>query len=397
MMALQGIFQGEVFPYALYLTLGLFLLPPISKIMSDKIEIWNNKNVRRGTYVALILMTGLFMKNDKETKSQAKNTTKNEISSYQSYLDSVQKNIANFSEEKLASRKEKIDNLERTQTYKLLKDSSVVSSEFLPLFTAINYGVRGTNTDNGFSLTQTQANIIKKMPNGKDKLDFVVNSIILSTPNKGGFTKELIQIFNNYKQKYKLYGVPSRMYDKDGKNEEKITSSYDMSAIFYLIKPSNELLDKIYEAHKKGISKWLKENKNEKYMYEYLATKKGYMNYVKRVYPDSPYILKVDYEVTANQLYRAYDNNEISADNKYKGKKLAVTGRISDISEVLGSINVDLKTGDGIGWTKVSCTMKNRDDVARLRKGQKVTIIGTCTGLTLNISIDLDDCEIWKD
>ena len=58
---------------------------------------------------------------------------------------------------------------------------------------------------------------------------------------------------------------------------------------------------------------------------------------------------------------------------------------------------MDLKTGDGIGWTKVSCTMKNRDNVARLRKGQKVTIIGTCTGLTLNISIDLDDCEIWND
>lgn len=206
-----------------------------------------------------------------------------------------------------------------------------------------------------------------------------------------------MEVFDRYRKKFGLYGMPSKVYSVNGENKEDIKHPYNMTSIFYHIAPNNNTLNAIYEANKKGAGRWFGYNKGQDYVYEYLATKQGYLNYAKQVNPNSPYILKVDYEVTANQLYRAYDTNEISADDKYKGKKLAVTGRISDISEVLGSINVDLKTGDGIGWTKVSCTMKNRDVVSKLRKGREITIVGTCEGLTLNISIDLDKCEVWKE
>ena len=79
-------------------------------------------------------------------------------------------------------------------------------------------------------------------------------------------------------------------------------------------------------------------------------------------------MLNVDHEVSAYQLYREYNANEIAADNKFKGKKLAVTGRIADMSETFGSIYVNLKSGDGIGWTKIACEVEDREVVAKLRK-----------------------------
>ena len=69
---------------------------------------------------------------------------------------------------------------------------------------------------------------------------------------------------------------------------------------------------------------------------------------------------------------------------------------INDIEEVLGNISASLKTEDSIGWTKISCNMKNRKAVSKLSKGQQITVIETCKGLTLNISINLNNCKVWE-
>ncbi|MGB1307444.1 MAG: OB-fold protein [Oceanihabitans sp.] len=328
------------------------------------------------------------------TKDNKKRTS---FADYQSYIDDVENNIQSLTDDKKLSRQNMIDQLQATQTYKMLVDSSIVSTEYLPLFSAINDGLRNTairNNDEILAFNQHFEKRVKNATNGKDKFKFVIAASVLSTPNKGGYTKELVEVFERYRKKFGLYGMPSKMYSLENEVMNEIKNPYNFTAIFYHINPSNKNLNAVYEATKKGAGEWFKDIKGQDYVFKHLATKQGYLDYVKKVNPNSPYILKVDYEVTANQLYNAYNSNEIAADDKYKGKKVAVTGKISDISEVFGAINVDLKTGDGIGWTKVSCTMKNRDIVSKLRKGQKITIIGTCEGLTLNVSIDLEDCNI---
>jgi hypothetical protein len=328
------------------------------------------------------------------------NKTEKASSKYQDYNSQVDVNVKSLPEEKKESRKNIVDKLKATETYKIIIDSSVVSVEYLPVITAINNGLRGTYSKNGEELIGIDNDLIENVQNsnnGKDKVDFVINSIVLSTPNKGGYSLELVEVFDRYMKKFGTSGMPSNVYSVDGIEKLEIKYPYNMSAIMYHIHPNNKNLNAIFVANKKGIGRWFKNVKGQDYVYEFLATKEGYTNYSKEVNPHSPYILKVDYEVTANELYKAYDANEISADDKFKGKKLAVTGRISNISEVLGDISVDLKTGDGIGWTKVSCRMKNRDAVSKLKKGQEITIIGICDGLTLNISIDLDECEIWQE
>ena len=386
--------NGSFLSGILLILLGIIILPPISDNLKTKINVWKSKGMRYVSYVVLfIISSALSNTDDIGLNTEAQNNPK--VSS-QEYITKTAYNISQLSEERKTSRLKLENELKATSTYKEMIENNIVSVEYLPIISAINDGLRSTGKGSGLIVNHSLMNQLQNSKNGKDKTNFMIKALSLSTPGNGGFTEEFVQVLVKYKKQYGLYGEAGRVYMSNG-TTETLPYSFDISSIFYHINPTNKNLNAIYEAHKEGISQWLAQTDNGTYIYGHLATKQGYLDYAKKVNPNGPYTLKVDYELTANQLYKAYDDNEIAADNKYKGKKLAVTGKISDISEVFGNIAVDLKSDDGIGWTTIRCTMKNRDEVSKLRKGQKVTIIGTCDGLTLNVAINLEDCEVWQD
>ncbi|WP_438312326.1 OB-fold protein [Sporosarcina sp. FA9] len=88
--------------------------------------------------------------------------------------------------------------------------------------------------------------------------------------------------------------------------------------------------------------------------------------------------------ISAVDLYSAYDDNEIAADQKYKGKQLEVTGTIKDIGkDILDSMYITLDTGDVLGSIQVYFPKDDADSVAALSKGQDVTVIGKGDGFLL--------------
>lgn len=103
-------------------------------------------------------------------------------------------------------------------------------------------------------------------------------------------------------------------------------------------------------------------------------------------------------EIKAPDLTKEYDSNEVAADGKYKGKLISVTGKISDISEVLGTLTVDLEghKESGINLLSVKCNFNDSDkeSVAKLKKGQNTTLIGRGDGKTANLYVGLKDCKI---
>ena len=104
-------------------------------------------------------------------------------------------------------------------------------------------------------------------------------------------------------------------------------------------------------------------------------------------------------EISAQDLYQAYVDNEVNADNLYKGKLLAVTGSISDISTdiITDAPCVALESGDSLGLHTIQCFFSDTDDenakVAQLSDGQAVTIIGKCSG-TLVGNVQLSKCHL---
>lgn len=98
-------------------------------------------------------------------------------------------------------------------------------------------------------------------------------------------------------------------------------------------------------------------------------------------------------KVTANELYKAYDSNEVKADNKYKGKDLEIAGTISDIGkDILDDIYITIETDDIIFSIQCYFTDEYESKVADLEKGQKITIQGVCDGKLGNVLIK--DCII---
>lgn len=101
----------------------------------------------------------------------------------------------------------------------------------------------------------------------------------------------------------------------------------------------------------------------------------------------------VEEVITSQQLYNAYDANEVAADQKYKGKILLVSGEIEDIAkDITDTIYITLKGGEYIGSVQCFFSKSYENKAASLSKRQHVTIKGKCDGKMMNIL--LRGCEL---
>lgn len=73
----------------------------------------------------------------------------------------------------------------------------------------------------------------------------------------------------------------------------------------------------------------------------------------------------------------------------YTGKRATITGTVESIGESFGRKYVCL---NGDGFTSLQCFFndENLTGVSDLKKGQKVTIVGTIGEMSFNVSVD--DC-----
>ena len=90
--------------------------------------------------------------------------------------------------------------------------------------------------------------------------------------------------------------------------------------------------------------------------------------------------------VGAAQLGRDYQDDPAAADEKYRGQTLEVTGVIEEVGrDKAGTWCVLLRGEEGAGGQRVECSFDEADEddaaqLARLRKGQEVTLRGRCEG-----------------
>lgn len=93
--------------------------------------------------------------------------------------------------------------------------------------------------------------------------------------------------------------------------------------------------------------------------------------------------------ISAKDLFAAYEENEVKADNLYKGKQLEVTGVVSDISkDIADNVYVSLETDNM--FLAIQCYVKDEKDVAKvtnLKAGDKVTLVGKCEGKLIHINV----------
>lgn len=101
--------------------------------------------------------------------------------------------------------------------------------------------------------------------------------------------------------------------------------------------------------------------------------------------PDSPYAstngpgAAAAIRVSANDLFNAYQANQVSADGNYKGKKLLVSGAVASIDTgALGGITIRLSTPNPFEFAMASMEDSEKASTARLAKGQTIKLL--CLG-----------------
>lgn len=98
-------------------------------------------------------------------------------------------------------------------------------------------------------------------------------------------------------------------------------------------------------------------------------------------------------KITASQLSRDYEDNELAADKKYKDKTLVVTGKVSSINEVFGQTSVVLVGMDDLSRIVTGFFADDqKESLMKLKKGQTATIEGRCDGKMLGVN--LKDCKL---
>jgi len=98
-------------------------------------------------------------------------------------------------------------------------------------------------------------------------------------------------------------------------------------------------------------------------------------------------------EVTLNELFTAYKENEVAADSKFKNKKIKITGRISDFGTILGFGNPTISFSHGFDSLQMTFDKSDSDRIGQLKKGDTITVEGKCTG-TFAGDISMNDCKI---
>lgn len=97
--------------------------------------------------------------------------------------------------------------------------------------------------------------------------------------------------------------------------------------------------------------------------------------------------------ITADDLYLAYKDNEVNADNTYKGKLVKISGIIDSIGkDILDKPYVTIKTENS--FSNVQCFVADDalDSVATLKSDQSIVMEGRVDGYLMNVSVK--NCRI---
>ena len=102
-----------------------------------------------------------------------------------------------------------------------------------------------------------------------------------------------------------------------------------------------------------------------------------------------------EHAVSAATLKAVYEQNEVNADNEYKGKVIVVHGRVGTIGKNLINTPYVTLDEDQLGIGSVQCFFGDSSNaqLAKLRPGQSLFIKGSVDGKSI-ITVEMSDCTI---
>jgi hypothetical protein len=100
-----------------------------------------------------------------------------------------------------------------------------------------------------------------------------------------------------------------------------------------------------------------------------------------------------DFTIDADSLYQQYQTNEHFADQKYLGKVIEVSGKLSEIQRSGSTEILILSSQAGGGGINCQLFAGTKPD-PEPKSGDSVTVKGRCTGFLMDVN--LADCVLRK-
>jgi hypothetical protein len=93
-------------------------------------------------------------------------------------------------------------------------------------------------------------------------------------------------------------------------------------------------------------------------------------------------------EITAIELLKAFQQDEMAANTKYVDKVLVVSGAVTDVqTDSSGQATVSLQTNDLLAT--VTCSFyKDDEGVKKIKTGSTARIKGVCTGILTDVVLN---------
>ena len=100
---------------------------------------------------------------------------------------------------------------------------------------------------------------------------------------------------------------------------------------------------------------------------------------------------KIDFDVTSQQIYKEYQDNEVAADAKYKDKRVKVTGTIISFDKSMGVNYCYIgSSGDFIGEVRCAMSEDFVKQAGNYQKGQTISLEGKCIGRSFTGVVNLE-------
>lgn len=291
------IIKGTLFGSFTLILLGALFFPPISDKIKEYLRVWENKGIRYTFYILLFLTSaGLIKKNGISGHSTTENSTSKAKIAYQEYINQVHSNISNLSSERKQQRDKWLKELSDNSVYIELVGNKAVSSDYLPILTAINEAIKNSILENGksqFRISDEIASKVENSNNGEEKMQFVIITSSLSLKMNGGLPEEIVSIFDRYRTKYGLYNDGEKIFFDNSGKSEKLNNGFNISAATALFSPNDEkVLNSLYESNFSTVGNW----SDEEVIFEnaFMVQKAAYIKYLKTNYPKSKYLPQME-------------------------------------------------------------------------------------------------------
>lgn len=98
---------------------------------------------------------------------------------------------------------------------------------------------------------------------------------------------------------------------------------------------------------------------------------------------------KADYEMTADELYSAFESDENEALKRFEGKIIATSGRVMEVKKSENGVNIVLEA-EGAILGGVNCSFKEIDPLPKV--GDSIRLKGRCQGYLM--SVVLNNCSL---